>query len=85
MGNNNSSNSTLIYDEILSSYSIGDSHPMQPIRLSYVAELLQSYNVFETPGISMTKPESASENDLLSFHTPQYINAIKNTTPAKII
>jgi acetoin utilization protein AcuC len=78
MGNNNSSNSTLIYDETLSSYNPGDSHPMQPIRLSYVAELLQAYNVFETPGISMIKPESASEIDLLTFHTPNYINAIKN-------
>ena len=57
---------------------------MQPIRLSYVAELLQSYNVFETPGISMIKPELASEIDLLTFHTSQYINAIKNSTDAAI-
>lgn len=76
--NNNNSNSILIYDKPLSSYRIGNTHPMQPIRLSYVVELLEAYNVFDICGITRVKPEPASEIDLLTFHTPQYIKAIKN-------
>lgn len=78
MTKNNIPNSTFIYDEALSSYSIGDTHPMKPIRLSYVAELLQSYGLFNSPKTTMIKPQTASEEDLLAFHTPEYINAVKN-------
>ena len=77
MPKNNIPNSTFIYDEALSSYSIGDTHPMKPIRLSYVAELLQSYGLFNSPKTTMIKPQTASEEDLLAFHTPEYINAVE--------
>ena len=51
---------------------------MQPIRLSYVVELLEAYNIFNIRGITRIKPEPASQIDLLTFHTPQYIKAVKN-------
>ena len=51
---------------------------MQPVRLSYVVELLEAYGIFATTGITMSKPETAIETDLLTFHTPRYINAVKN-------
>jgi len=72
------SNSTFIYDNALSSYNIGNNHPMKPIRLSYVFELLKSYGIFSSPNTTIIKPQIASEKDLLLFHTPEYINAVKN-------
>ena len=78
MNTNVNVNSILIYDKLLSSYEIAPNHPMRPIRLSYVAELLQSYDVFDAKGITIAKPKMATERDLLTFHTPRYINAIKS-------
>ncbi|MBR61871.1 MAG: acetoin utilization protein AcuC [Dehalococcoidia bacterium] len=50
---------------------------MKPIRLKQTYELLQSYKLFENPNVIISDPTPASKEDLLTFHSHDYINAIE--------
>jgi acetoin utilization protein AcuC len=79
--------SAFIYDEALAEHKLSDTHPLKPVRLRYTYELLESYGAFQAPGSALVSPRPATEDEVLSFHTPDYVSAIKllsrgGTTPA---
>jgi acetoin utilization protein AcuC len=51
---------------------------MKPIRLKQTYELLQAYKAFEPNNVSLQAPFPASTEDLLTFHSPEYIRAVEN-------
>ena len=65
-----------IYDEILSKHILRDDHVFLPTRLQLTYELLDSYGAFEESPLISPKP--AGEEDLLSFHTEEYVEAVKS-------
>ncbi len=54
-----------------------------PTRLQYTYELLGSYGAFSKPESSVVRPTDASRADLLSFHTAEYVNAVKDLSDGK--
>ena len=49
-----------------------------PTRLQYTYELLKSYGAFDLPDSIVVAPGDADEASLLSFHTPEYLKAVKS-------
>ncbi len=66
-----------VYDDLLSRHSLSGAHPLKPVRLRYTYELLRAYGALEAPGAALTAPRRADEEELLRFHTPSYVDAVK--------
>lgn len=66
-----------LYDDAMSHHTLSDTHPMKPIRLGYTYELLNSYRAFGAPNADLVAPRNATDGELLSHHTPAYLEAVK--------
>ncbi len=66
-----------IYSEKFDKYTYGEAHPLKMIRLKLTYELIKAYELFESPNIFHVESELAKEEDILSFHTKEYIEALK--------
>ena len=69
--------SAFVYDDVLTQHVLSDTHPLKPVRLRYVYELLDEYGAFESPTVQVAKPRMAAEAEVLSFHTPDYLRAVQ--------
>ena len=67
-----------IYSEDLSGHVLRDGHPMRPIRLKWTHDLLDALGAFSTRKSKVIKPISATDEDILSGHTLDYLNVVKN-------
>ena len=64
-----------IYDESQSTHVLREDHVFRPSRLQLVYELLQCYGAFK--GSRLVPPRVAEERELLSFHTPDYVDTVQ--------
>ena len=51
-------------------------HPLKPERLKRTFELLTAYRAFDTPNSRLVAPVPASREELLLFHTAEYVDAV---------
>lgn len=58
----------------------GGSHPLRPVRLQMTWELLQAYAALDQPGSRAIEPRPASDDELVLWHTPEYIDVVKRLT-----
>ncbi|MSQ31998.1 MAG: acetoin utilization protein AcuC [Dehalococcoidia bacterium] len=65
-----------IYNDQMSRHVLRPDHVMKPDRLRYTYELLQAYGILDTA--SIIQPRLATEEELKTFHTPDYIQAVKS-------
>ena len=66
-----------IYDDRLSRHTLSDTHPMKPVRLRYTYELLEAYGAFDAPNVSVAAPRAALHEEIMWYHTPEYIDAVR--------
>ena len=66
-----------IYSDSLSQHTLSETHPMKPVRLRYTYELLEAYGAFDAPNVSLVSPRVASNDELLWYHSPEYIEAVR--------
>ena len=66
-----------IYADDLSRHTLSETHPMKPVRLRYTHELLASYRAFDAPNVSVVTPRKALDNEIMWYHTPEYIDAVR--------
>ena len=66
-----------IYSDSLSQHTLSETHPMKPVRLRYTHELLEAYGAFDAPNVSLASPRVASNDELLWYHSPEYIAAVR--------
>ena len=66
-----------IYSDSLSQHTLSETHPMKPVRLRYTYELLEAYGAFDAPNVSLVSPRAASNDELLWYHSPEYIEAVR--------
>ena len=64
-----------VYEEAQSRHVLREDHVFQPNRLQLTYELLQCYGAFEDS--LLVAPKMAEETDILSFHTADYVAAVK--------
>ena len=70
-----------IYDQAQSRHIIGEDHVLQPNRLQLTYELLRCYGAFEDS--LLVAPRMAEDEELLSFHTGDYLQAVKDLSSGR--
>jgi acetoin utilization protein AcuC len=67
----------VVWDESLLGYDFGPGHPLSPLRLELTARLARDLGVFRHPGVSLSGIEPATDEQLATVHTPDYIAAVR--------
>ena len=65
-----------VYDEAVSQHVLREGHVMRPTRLKYTYELLAAYGAFKQS--KLVSPRHATAEELLWFHTPEYVSAVQS-------
>jgi acetoin utilization protein AcuC len=65
-----------VYEEAQSKHVLREDHVFRPNRLQLTYELLQAYRAFDVT--DLVPPITASESEILSFHTAEYVAAVKD-------
>ena len=66
-----------VYDHVLAQHTLGEWHPMKPVRLRLTYDLLESYNAFNDTDSFLVKPRLATGNEIMRFHTREYLDAVR--------
>lgn len=66
-----------LYSERFADISYGADHPMRPVRLKLTYELIKECGLFNATGAQIVEARKAEEDEILLFHTPDYIRALK--------
>ena len=67
-----------LYSPELTRNILREDHVLRPMRLRLVYELLQAYGVFEQPGAIVLEPRLATEQELMTFHGRDYVEAVQS-------
>lgn len=67
------------YNPAVSRYHYGVKHPMKPFRLMLTDHLVIAYKLYEH--MDLYQPRPASRDELLRFHSDDYINFLQRVTP----
>lgn len=68
----------LIRVEKFRKYDYGQTHPMKIYRLQLTFELMRQLGLTETNRVALIDPQPATEEDVLTFHTPEYLEVLKS-------
>lgn len=66
-----------VYEDSMSRHVLSETHPMKPIRLRYTHDLSNAYGMFHAEGAALSKPRMAAVEEVATFHTPEYIRAVR--------
>ncbi|MCY3542614.1 MAG: acetoin utilization protein AcuC [Chloroflexi bacterium] len=66
-----------VYADELSRHTLSETHPMKPARLRYTYELLQAYNAFNAPNVSVVAPREALLEEIQWYHSADYVDAVQ--------
>ena len=69
--------SCIVFDERLTRYNFGESHPMAPVRVELTMQLADSLGLFGS-NLTQVGAEPASDELLQSVHEGEYIEVVKN-------
>ncbi|MFC8522157.1 acetoin utilization protein AcuC [Pseudarthrobacter sp. NPDC057230] len=69
----------------MTAYNFGPGHPMAPERMDLTARLARSLGLFDLDHVDVAAPEVASDADLQSVHSPEYVAAVRrvSTDPSR--
>lgn len=67
----------LIYSHDFSRFSYGDEHPFNIRRFVLAFELMRQYGLTDLPGAAIRDCPRVAEEDLLTFHTSDYLVRLK--------
>lgn len=67
------------YNQDVANFHYGPNHPMKPHRLALTHSLVINYGLL--PLMDIYKPEPLTDEDLLTYHTPEYLEFLKRATP----
>lgn len=67
------------YNPRVSEYHYGVKHPMKPFRLMLTDHLVIAYKLYEKMDVYTPRP--ASREEMLEFHSEDYIDFLKQVTP----
>jgi acetoin utilization protein AcuC len=68
-------NLMVAWDDGLTRYDFGPSHPLAPVRVELTIELARAFGLFDHVGLTVPEPATAAELELV--HDPRYIEAVR--------
>ncbi|HIJ87616.1 MAG TPA: acetoin utilization protein AcuC [Desulfuromonadales bacterium] len=74
----------LIYSPLFGTFNYGDDHPFKLERIHMAYELMSAYGLHELPHMQIRDCLAASDEQLLSFHTPAYIDRLKEFSASDV-
>lgn len=70
------------YNPKVSEYHYGVKHPMKPFRLMLTDHLVMAYKLYEK--MDIYSPKSASKEELLEFHSEDYVDFLQKISPENL-
>lgn len=70
-----------VWDDALASYRFSEEHPLDPRRLELTLELIRGLDLLEGGDVELLKPRMATDEELLTVHTRELIEAVKRAEP----
>ncbi len=67
----------VVWDEAVTGYDFGPSHPMHPLRLDLTAKLAIDFELFDRDGVDVRSISDLDEAALARVHDDDYITAVK--------
>ncbi len=74
-----------IYSDDFAKYDYGPEHPLKPFRLKLTHDLIKAYGLLSLPNILVVEAKPAKEEDLLLYHTQDYIEVLKAANSGQMI
>src|SRR5512144_445727 len=66
-----------LYSDRFAGFDYGSGHPLKPIRLKLTYELIKACGLLDSPDRRLMEPPVASVEDLLAWHTAEYVDILK--------
>ena len=67
----------LIYTHEQSQHVLSPTHPMRPIRLMHMHELMRTAGLLDSQSITSESPRPATDDEIALYHEPDYIDVVK--------
>jgi acetoin utilization protein AcuC len=71
----------IVWDDSLTHYDFGNSHPLSPIRLELTIRLARELGVLDGDHIELVSPKVADDALLTTVHTPEFVAAVRQASP----
>ena len=71
------------WDDSLTGYNFGPGHPLAPIRVELTVQLARALGVLDGEGVTVVRPEPATDEELAYVHDLDYIEAVKQAGGAE--
>jgi acetoin utilization protein AcuC len=66
-----------LYSDLFAGFDYGSGHPLKPVRLKLTYELIKACGLLASSDPRLVEPPEASVEELLTFHTAEYIEILK--------
>ena len=76
---------SLIYSHEQSQHVLSPTHPMRPIRLFHMHELMNSVGLLATDNVAFESPRLATTDEIAIFHDPDYVDVVKAIDQGAIV
>lgn len=72
-----SASTLVVWDDAMSDYDFGPTHPMRPMRLQLTMALARQLGVLATPGVELRAPVASTDDVLQLVHDPLYVASVR--------
>ena len=66
-----------VYANELSQYQLSPEHPLRPIRLQHMHELMKSTGVLDLENVVNPEPRTATKAEIETAHDPEYVSIVE--------
>ncbi len=74
-----------VYHPDLAEYELSPYHPLKPIRLRYMYELMCASSLLDSENITEITPSAATEDEILLVHDRDYLEVVKTISRGGIV
>lgn len=76
-------NVAFVYNQAYNNYDYGPAHPLRVSRLPLTVALMEGYGLLKHPDLEYIEGGPATEEEMLTFHRPDYLNALKQANSGR--
>ncbi|HVP77994.1 MAG TPA: acetoin utilization protein AcuC [Thermodesulfobacteriota bacterium] len=73
-----------VYTDSYLDYDYGPTHPLRIIRLKLTYDLIRAYGLLASPSVQSIFTVEATEKDLVTFHSEEYLNILKQASAGRL-